>query len=237
MTLPVRDFECPAYDGCLIHAAERNWPSFTCLGCPRNGSEQTAHMPLDLVELGEVMLPPVDHQVVARATWSPPELHDDIDHQCCDCGRRGDARSVFLVGGLPRCILCRPDLGAPVLQLWQLRAPEAQELGPLLSVSQLADLARRTSAAVRRRLTAHGAALFVFGNAGVLVPARTVGLTPGWHPKLGAEIAKDDVARLLCQRSTRGALVSGLVRGRRSVPWLELAHLLFDNLQPKGSTP
>ncbi len=231
VVLPVRDFDCHRYPRCLDKAADAYWPSWTCQGCPLCTARHDHHVlgdegpndaRGDYLESGAVV------------SWKPVELHDDLDHQCVDCGRVGDAYSVFLVDGLPRCILCRPDLGGPISAYWAARwEPGTKAMSPLIKMKHLAVLAGISPKTAERQVERAQLATYQPHARLRLVPARQLGLEIAWHPPPRQAVQEGSIVALFGLRTARGGLVTNLLQGRDSVPWLELAHLLHDCRTPR----
>lgn len=225
ISIPARDFDCDGYDRCLRIAD--GMASWTCLGCPRYQGQDHHEI------IGDAVADDVEDDLFGPA--SPGSWLDtndsDIDHVCVDCGRAGDARTVRLMDGLPRCVLCRPDMGLPRIEALAQRIPPwVTGDGPMLSISTVHRLCRCTPNTARKHV--YRSARYPINGAVVLVPARLLGLAAvnPIEAAAGDHIGIGLVADWLGMHTTDAEAVLALMGGEETVHWLDLAHRLIDHL-------
>jgi len=216
---------CGRYSKCLLKAASQNWPSFTCRGCKLATRGKLA-APQDLGRAPALEdTTPVNDWAPARPEWKYPTPARNLE--CSRCGREGTARLVHQVEGEPACILCRPDLGAPVHPEWAWRLEHRGHLAsnaPLLPLRQLAGMTGFTVGGVWERIR-KGRLVHYHADRGLmLVPAAQLGVaTP---PGPDDEQLEPGLVRELLHAKPSHRRVEQLVAGHQAVPWLELAHHL-----------
>jgi len=232
VTMPVRDFSCWLYNDCLRAAAHDNWPSATCLGCAlcTVGDDHEFYCEATADDDGDLDL------VEAGAVVRTEPCDVDIAHCCIDCGREGDAYSVHLVDGAPKCILCRPDLGRGRVGVLSRRVSPGTRLDrPMISMAGLARLTRATMKTVRPHILS-SVQYRLHDRRDVLLPARLYGIiceNPLQHGNIMLDRA--EVGAWLGLRSRHGGALIELMGGQPKVHWLDLAHRLHDRLLIGGS--
>jgi len=226
VTLPVRDHECARYDRCLDVAVANRWRSWTCQGCCRSSAtgEHT-----DWGAAPEELRPQHARAVWPRMTpWEPRRARIPV---CLQCGRHGPPHLFFYVRGEPSCVVCAPDLGAPVHPEWEHRCDAAGhvQLGQsMVTVQQLAKLVGMAQPATYHAIRASDLVRYQLARGVLAVPASQLGLAVPPGPQ-DDEVLAQDAMDFLCDPDGRRERIASLIGGRERLPWLAIAELLIQS--------